>query len=138
MLRDYNWNKVQLQFGLIDLDNIVKIYAKYTYNNTFDNSWMRLRAVSPNYGNKWLVLYNFGVSVIFINNDSSGYEGDGWTCANVFIISLKFKICNPNEDIFNFYYYFGRQSVYSTYMFQGAHSINNDDRRAMCIAFAIK
>ena len=29
MLRDYNWNKVQLQFGLIDLDNIVKIYASF-------------------------------------------------------------------------------------------------------------
>ena len=95
---------------------------------------MRLRLVAPNNGNKWLIIYNFGVSY--------GYDGDndGSQVYRIYVYntSLKFKICEPNEEVINYYVHIGRLAVSGTYVITFGGNGSSDDRKAFCIAIAIK
>ena len=126
MLRDYNWNKGLNQFGLVDLSNITYTYSSWyvvrwipgTYSNT---PIIRGHVKSPNYGNKWLCLWNF-------NLVWSRWYGDSdkdIQYLNYSLSILKFKIANPDETL--------------TYI-EGAANQHHwpSTKAAQCICIAIK
>jgi len=91
---------------------------------------MRLRLVSPNNGNKWLMIYNFGVSYHYTGDN----DGSQRYFLLVYDTPLEFKICEPNEEVINYYVHIGRFSVSATYN----TTFGGYDRKAFCIAIAIK
>ena len=87
------------------------------------------------------MIYNFGVcSIKRANNVETSY----FFFTYVYNTALKFKICNPNEDIINYYSHTGTipvNEIYMTNFGQNIYSesgVNSNDKKAFCIAIAIK
>ena len=58
---------------MVDLDNIVKISTQVSYyNGNIHDTWYDIKFKAPNYGNKWLCLWNFNSYSISHGGDADG------------------------------------------------------------------